>query len=144
MKMPLKHRFIAWRRRIPWHNWFFAGYYLFFGLSGWGALSYTPSSIEGAAGTGLTYAWATASVLVGVLGIWGALKPNFRFENWACYFGIASTFIYSSTLIIIILGNQPTRSAQAFAIMRAIFPLMMRIVYNHLREQQVAAELSKA
>lgn len=133
----------------PWHNWLFAAYYLFFGLSGISAIFFTPTSIEGVAGPALTYTWGGAGVLVGIVGIAGALglpffprhskrsRPNFRWETFACWLGILSTFIYSSTIVLIIFQTDGvTRSAQAFAVARAVFPLALRIIYFHLREKQ--------
>lgn len=123
----------VWARRIPWHNWIFAGYYLFFGLMGVCALIWTPTSIQGAAGPWVTVSWAVASLLVAAVGIVGALRPNFRWEVCAGYAGILAVFLYASTVqLIILLEWQPTRSPQFWAIAAHVWMFALRLVYIHL------------
>lgn len=122
-----------WARRIPWHNWIFAGYYLFFGCMGLCALLWTPSSIAGAAGPWVTLSWAVASLVVAAVGVLGALRPNFRWEVWAGYAGIIAVFLYASTVqLIILLDQQPTRSPQFWAIAAHVWMFALRLVYIHL------------
>lgn len=122
-----------WARRIPWHNWIFGGYYLFFGFMGLCALLWTPTSIQGAAGPWVTLSWAVASLTVAGVGVTGALRPNFRWEVWANYAGIIAVFLYASTVqLIILLEGQFTRSPQFWAIAAHVWIFALRLVYIHL------------
>jgi len=137
-------RFRGWARRIPWHNWIFAGYYLFFGLQGLAALVHTPSSIEGVAGTLVTLLWGVAALGAGVIGVFGALRPNFRAEIAACWFGIVGTFAYSSTIwFIVVFEDAPTRQAQGWAIAAHMFPLLLRLVYIYRETHKETERLAK-
>jgi uncharacterized membrane protein len=132
----------AWARRIPWHNYFFGGYYLFFGFMGLCAAVWTPSSIEGAAGAIVTTVWSIAAILVAVVGLLGALKPNYRWEVYANYAGILAVFAYASTVQLIVLTqDQPTRSAQFWAIAAHAWIFALRLVFIHRQVRQRVAQI---
>lgn len=130
-----------WARLIPWHNWVFAGYYLFFGFMGLNALLFPPVSIDGASGPWITAAWGASSVACAAIGIYGALRPNFRFEVAAAWFGIIAVFAYASTVqIIILVQQQPTRAGQFWAIAAHVWPFILRLMYVRLRTKQIEAD----
>jgi len=124
-------------RKIWWHSWFFAVYYLFFGLMGVGALVFTPQSIDGAAGPYVTAGWAVASLLVATMGIYGALRPRFRLEVWGNWSGIVATFAYASTVLIILVGQeQAGRTAQFFNISAHAVIFALRLVFLDIEKKK--------
>lgn len=130
-----------WARMLPWHNWIFAGYYGFFGLMGMNALIFPPSSIDGAAGPTVTAAWGVASLACALVGIYGALRPNFRAEVVACWAGIMAVFAYASTVqLIIIIQGQPTRAAQFWVISSHVWMFALRLVFIRVRARTAMAE----
>jgi hypothetical protein len=130
-----------WARMIPYHNWIFAGYYLFFGLMGVNALVFPPLSIDGAAGPFVTAAWGVASLACAIIGIHGALRPNFRSEITACWSGIVAIFAYASTVqLIILVQNQPSRAAQFWVISSHAWMFVLRLVFIRVRAKAALAE----
>lgn len=130
-----------WSRRIPYHNWIFAGYYMFFGLMGFNALRYPPVSIDGASGPFVTMAWGIASLACAAIGLYGALRPNFRAEITANWAGAVAVFAYASTVqLIIITQGQPSRAGQFWAISAHVWIFALRIVYLRSRAKALVAE----
>lgn len=159
----------AWLRRIPWHNWAFAGYYASILQVGRTALEHPPQSIEGAAGPILTTLWASFTVGAALIGLWGAIapsivipwmhrkpgqrmprpvwrrlsSPNFRMEQVAAVVAWLGLFIYASTVWgIVFVESQWSRQPSAWVITSHFWPFLIRLLYFRFREREAQTRMT--
>lgn len=131
-----------WARTIPWHNWIFAGYYAFFGFAGANVLAFPPNNISQAAGPTITIAWGVSSIVCAVIGLFGALRPNFRSEIIACWMGIFAIVCYASTTQVIILSTGDFGRAGPFWVtISHVWIFVLRLVFIRINEKRKAEQL---
>ncbi len=150
----------GWLRRIPWHNWGYAGYYATMLQLGISAIQHPPQTIEGAAGPWLTALWAALTTSAAAVGLWGAVapsivvpwphrvagrwhlwrrlaSPNFRMEQAAAVLAWFGIFIYASTIWgIVWFTDAPTRQASAWSVTAHFWPFLLRFLYFHISERK--------
>lgn len=95
-------------------------------LAGVAALIFTPRTIEGALGEGLTLAWSIVAVVGGILAALGAAADRYRVELAAVWLTAGGVSAYAVTIWGLTLAETPTRSTQALMVTALVLSLWLR------------------
>lgn len=95
--------------------------------SGVAGLVWTPTTIEGFAGSVLTVVWAGLTILASVWALAGVVMNRYRWEWAAVWWVTAGVSVYVTTVwLLVFVAGTPTRQSQAAALTALVAMLLYR------------------
>lgn len=96
--------------------------------AGIAALIWTPTTIAGAIGVLVTYAWAALAVLGGSVGIWAVARDQWRTERWSAPLAAGGAVTYAVAVWSLVITETSGRAAQASWITAVALLLVYRVL----------------
>lgn len=96
--------------------------------AGLSALIWTPTTITGALGLTVTYAWGTLAVLGGAVGIWAVARDQWRIERWSAPLAAGGAVTYAVAVWSLVFTETSGRAAQASWITVVALLLIYRVL----------------
>ena len=96
--------------------------------AGLSALVWTPTTISGAVGVLMTYAWATLALAGGAIGIWAVTRDQWRIERWSAPLAAGGAVTYAVAVWSLVITETSGRAAQASWITVVALLLVYRVL----------------
>ena len=108
--------------------------------AGIAALIWTPRTIAGALGAGVTYSWAVLAIAGAGVALVGLIRDAYRLEWVAVWFAAAGTSTYTLTVWSLVITEAPTRQTQAAICTGLTLALLVRAVELSAHAAKLRAE----